>query len=88
MQALELDPDYLTHINYAVTLVNNDEQERAREHFQRFKELFKVRTRHVEPRLIYIPKSAIWQGHISKMDIYDTCKGMKSLAIDCYGRAV
>lgn len=41
-QALDLDPDYLTHLNFAVTLVNNDEPERAREHFNSFKNLFEV----------------------------------------------
>lgn len=41
-QALDLDGDYLTHLNYAVTLLNNDEPERATDHFRSFKKLFKV----------------------------------------------
>lgn len=41
-QALDLDPNYLTHLNYAVTLANNDEPERAREHFNRFRKLAEV----------------------------------------------
>lgn len=41
-QALDLDDDYLTHLNYAVTLLKNDEPERATEHFGTFKKLFEV----------------------------------------------
>lgn len=43
VQALDLDGDYLTHLNYAVTLLNNDEPEKATEHFEAFKKLFEVR---------------------------------------------
>ena len=42
LQALDLDGDYLTHLNYAVTLLNNDEPEKATEHFAAFKQLFEV----------------------------------------------
>jgi len=42
LQALDLDGDYLTHLNYAVTLLNNDEPERATEQFASFKKLFEV----------------------------------------------
>lgn len=44
-QALELDGGgggYLTHLNYAVTLLNNDEPERAAEHYASFKKMFEV----------------------------------------------
>ncbi|CAB1121347.1 unnamed protein product [Ectocarpus sp. CCAP 1310/34] len=44
-KALELDDgggDYLTHLNYAVTLLNNDEQERAAEHYASFKKIFEA----------------------------------------------
>lgn len=43
IKALDLDGDYLTHLNYAMTLLNNDEPEKATEHFAAFKELFEVR---------------------------------------------
>lgn len=43
VKALDLDDDYLTHLNYAVTLLNNDEPERAAEHLAAFKRLFEVR---------------------------------------------
>lgn len=42
LQALDLDGDYLTHLNYAVTLLHNDEPERAAEQFASFKQLFEV----------------------------------------------
>ena len=41
-QALGLEDDYLTHLNYAVTLFNNDEPERASEQFRAFKKAFQV----------------------------------------------
>eukprot|EP00903_Cladosiphon_okamuranus_P014836 g13737.t1 len=41
-KALDLDGDYLTHLNYAVTLLNNDEPEKAAEHFAAFKQLFEA----------------------------------------------
>ncbi|CAN0140860.1 unnamed protein product [Pylaiella littoralis] len=41
-KALDLDDDYLTHLNYAVTLLNNDEPERAAEHLAAFKRLFEA----------------------------------------------
>ncbi|CAM9913416.1 unnamed protein product [Discosporangium mesarthrocarpum] len=40
-KALELDADYLTHLNYAVTLFNNDEPEKARGQFESFQKLSK-----------------------------------------------
>ncbi|CAN0041747.1 unnamed protein product [Ectocarpus sp. 6 AP-2014] len=44
-KALELDGgggDYLTHLNYAVTLLKNDEPERAAEHYASFKKIFEA----------------------------------------------
>jgi hypothetical protein len=35
--------DHLFHLNFAITLFNNDELERARESFQHFERLFDVR---------------------------------------------
>jgi len=39
-KALELGEDYLTHLNYCITLFSNDEIERAREQFLKFESLF------------------------------------------------
>lgn len=39
-KAVELGPDYLTHLNYAITLYRNDEVERARTQFEIFENLF------------------------------------------------
>ena len=39
-KALELGEDYLIHLNYAITLLRNDEVERARDHFAKFDKLF------------------------------------------------
>mmetsp|Transcript_19620 Transcript_19620/g.66758 ORF Transcript_19620/g.66758 Transcript_19620/m.66758 type:complete len:407 (+) Transcript_19620:25-1245(+) len=39
-KAIELESDHLFHLNYAVTLMNNDEPERAAQHFQTFLQLF------------------------------------------------
>jgi len=41
-KALELGEDYLTLLNYAVTLYSNDEIEKARKLFQRFEAVIKV----------------------------------------------
>ena len=40
-KAIELGPDdYVTHLNYTITLYSNDEIERARKQFGRFKVVF------------------------------------------------
>jgi Bardet-Biedl syndrome 4 protein len=39
-KALELGEDYLIHLNYAITLLRNDEVERCRDHFNKFDKLF------------------------------------------------
>ena len=39
-KAIELGEDYLTHLNYAVTLQRNDEVERSRVQFEIFERLF------------------------------------------------
>lgn len=41
-KALELGEDYLIHLNYAITLLKNDEPERSREHYNKFDRLFLV----------------------------------------------
>ena len=33
--------DHLFHLNYAITLYNNEEIDRARDHFEKFEQLFK-----------------------------------------------
>ena len=38
--------DHLFHLNYAITLYNNDETERALAHFSEFEALFAVRRTH------------------------------------------
>lgn len=38
-KALEVGEDYLIHLNYAVTLLANDEVEKARIHFKKFEQL-------------------------------------------------
>lgn len=38
---MELSEDYLTFLNYAITLYTNDEIERARKQFAKFEVLFK-----------------------------------------------
>ncbi len=43
-KAVELAEDYLTHLNYAITLYSNDEIERARKQFAKFEVLFKRQT--------------------------------------------
>ncbi len=40
-KAVELAEDYLTHLNYAITLYSNDEIERARKQYAKFEALFK-----------------------------------------------
>ena len=39
-KAVELGPDYLTHLNYAITLYRNDEMERSKQQFEVFESLF------------------------------------------------
>ena len=39
-KALEMGEDYLTYLNYAITLFTNDEIERARQQFGKFENLF------------------------------------------------
>ncbi len=40
-KAVELGgSDYLVHLNYAITLISNDEVERARENFEKFETIF------------------------------------------------
>jgi Bardet-Biedl syndrome 4 protein len=39
-QAIRLESDYLTHLNYAITLFLNDEIERSAEHYKIFDHLF------------------------------------------------
>eukprot|EP00937_MAST-01D_sp_MAST-1D-sp2_P001409 g1409.t1 len=39
-KAIDMDADHLFHLNYTITLFNNDEVERAREQFGRFEQLF------------------------------------------------
>ena len=39
---MELGADYLTHLNYAITLQRNDEIERARQQFEIFEGLFEA----------------------------------------------
>lgn len=38
---MELAEDYLTHLNYSVTLYANDEIERARKQYAKFEALYK-----------------------------------------------
>jgi len=38
-KAIEIETDYLTHLNYAITLYNNDEMEKAKEQYERFETL-------------------------------------------------
>eukprot|EP01038_Epipyxis_sp_PR26KG_P013114 gene13114-17578_t len=40
-KAIELSEDYLTHLNYAITLYSNDEIERAKKQFMKFEFLYK-----------------------------------------------
>jgi len=39
-KAIELGEDYITHLNYAITLYINDEPERSKEHFHLFEKVF------------------------------------------------
>mmetsp|Transcript_8978 Transcript_8978/g.13494 ORF Transcript_8978/g.13494 Transcript_8978/m.13494 type:complete len:419 (+) Transcript_8978:94-1350(+) len=39
-KAIDLGEDYLIHLNYSITLMNNDEVERAKNHFLKFEKLF------------------------------------------------
>lgn len=39
-KALELDDDYVCHLNFAITLFNNDELERAHHHFMQFEKTY------------------------------------------------
>jgi Bardet-Biedl syndrome 4 protein len=43
-KALEITDDFFTHLNYAITLYQNDEVERARKHFAQFDFLYKKQT--------------------------------------------
>ena len=40
MRADTFCSDHLFHLNYCITLLNNDEIERSREHFDKFEKLF------------------------------------------------
>lgn len=40
-KAVELSEDYLTHLNYSITLYSNDEIEKARKQFSRFEHLYR-----------------------------------------------
>lgn len=42
-KAIEMESDHLFHLNYAITLYNNEEAERAQTHFLEFETLFAVR---------------------------------------------
>jgi len=39
-KAIEMEPDHLFELNYAITLVNNEDTERARHHYGEFSRLF------------------------------------------------
>jgi Bardet-Biedl syndrome 4 protein len=39
-KSIELGEDYLIHLNYAITLLTNDEPEKAKDHFSKFDKLF------------------------------------------------
>ena len=39
-KAIDMEADHLFFLNYAITLTNAEEFEKAREHFRRFEELF------------------------------------------------
>ena len=39
-KAIDMEADHLFFLNYAITLTNADELDKAREHFTRFEELF------------------------------------------------
>jgi Bardet-Biedl syndrome 4 protein len=39
-KAIELGEDYVTHLNYAITLYKNDEIERAKVQFDKFESIF------------------------------------------------
>ncbi|KAG6972063.1 hypothetical protein JG688_00004153 [Phytophthora aleatoria] len=39
-KAIEMERDHMFHLNYAITLYNNDEMERAKVQFDRFEEIF------------------------------------------------
>lgn len=47
--------DHMFHLNYAITLFNNDEMERAKVQFDRFEELFEAldeETRNADPEVL------------------------------------
>lgn len=49
-----MDRDHLFHLNYAITLYNNDEMERAKVQFDRFEEIFEAldeETRNADPEV-------------------------------------
>mmetsp|Transcript_40200 Transcript_40200/g.52928 ORF Transcript_40200/g.52928 Transcript_40200/m.52928 type:complete len:430 (+) Transcript_40200:133-1422(+) len=48
-KAIEIETDYLTHLNYAITLYNNDEPEKAKEQFERFETLVNDLDQDFEP---------------------------------------
>ncbi len=39
-KAVELGEDFVTHLNYAITLFKNDEVERAKTQFEKFESIF------------------------------------------------
>ncbi|TMW64964.1 hypothetical protein Poli38472_009131 [Pythium oligandrum] len=41
-KAIEMERDHMFHLNYAITLYNNDEMERAKVQFDRFEEIFEA----------------------------------------------
>lgn len=54
-KAIEMERDHLFHLNYAITLYNNDEMERAKVEFDRFEEIFETLdddTRNADPDVL------------------------------------
>ncbi|DBA04908.1 TPA: hypothetical protein N0F65_006910 [Lagenidium giganteum] len=54
-KAIEMERDHLFHLNFAITLYNNDEMERAKVQFDRFEELFEAldeEARNADPEVI------------------------------------
>ncbi|KAJ0400743.1 hypothetical protein P43SY_005464 [Pythium insidiosum] len=54
-KAIEMERDHMFHLNYAITLYNNDEMERAKVQFDRFEEIFETlddESRNADPEVL------------------------------------
>jgi len=66
-KAIDMESDHLFHLNYCITLLNNDEIERARDHFATFEKLFKdldEETKNSDPEVA--AQQAALQAHFAK----------------------